>query len=463
MPCDYKKPGNNAITCQFDVSEVRLIRMGHNSYCIFHLPDSADASYDISKSKFTTEQKEDFKVKILERHEATKARKDLFDMNGVVFPGGINFEKMDFPEVDFSHATFLGHVSFSGSEFNGDAKFQSAKFNEGARFSDIKCRGVANFQSAVFEKHSYFNHVDIKGEAQFTNANLGTANFKSAHFSKDAIFYMSNMKDAAFIDARFEEDADFSNALFDRSMRFSNAEFQGKVFFSLKNVPRDSRRNLPQAYFENAKFHDHVTFNNRTFSDSTDFRGATFYTAPLFHEATLHQDTNFEVTDFKDKKRDSARAYRTLKLAMENVRARREEAKFYALEQECLRNNKNIDFSVRFFSWLYDKTSAYGQSVSKPLVWLLALIITFPLIYTIVAGVCCNPLATFNMDIAKDSFELSIQQMVNPFYIWRQNPQLDWLGNHLILIKLFATLQSILSLAFVALFFLVLRWRFKRG
>ena len=118
---------------------------------------------------------------------------------------------------------------------------------------------------------------------------------------------------------------------------------------------------------------------------------------------------------------------------------------------------------MRALSWLYDSVSVYGQSVWRPFALLVASLALFSLIYAVVGRVCCDFSSSFDSSVAGNIFRLSIKQVVNPFRIWRIDELPAWLDGNLLVIQSIATLQSLLSLAFLALFFLALRWRFKRG
>jgi hypothetical protein len=64
-----------------------------------------------------------------------------------------------------------------------------------------------------------------------------------------------------------------------------------------------------------------------------------------------------------------------------------------------------------------------------------------------------------------NGLEFSVAQIVDPFGAWRYDylpPGTDMKGSASFALKILATLESIFSTAFLALFLLGLRWRFKR-
>ncbi len=194
----------------------------------------------------------------------------------------------------------------------------------------------------------------------------------------------------------------------------------------------------------------------------TSFRETTFYNAPEFHNAVLHQNTDFTSAKFLDTKSDGAsRAYRTLKLAMGNVRARDEEAMFYALEQKSLRHQSETSWSVKTMSWFYEMLSDYGRRFTLPVLWLLVVLVFFTAEYSILANAHTPP------DLG-DSALFALDQMVRPFkalsfdYIKIDKEIIKKLfREYPIAVRLLATLQTIATIGLVTLFVLAVRRRFK--
>ena len=199
----------------------------------------------------------------------------------------------------------------------------------------------------------------------------------------------------------------------------------------------------------------------------TDFRGTRFEKAPRFEGCTLHQHTIFSKdTKFKDTKSDgAAQAYRTLKLAMENHRARQEEAMFYALEQKRLRAAENRDMSLweATLSWLYEKAANYGRSSQRPFWLLVALTVLFWGIYAIVASPGIGPDRALDLGLIWESAGFSVQQVVLPFWAWRLGAPPDWWPHGWLALRVIAGFQSVFSVILLALVILAIRWRFRRG
>ena len=145
---------------------------------------------------------------------------------------------------------------------------------------------------------------------------------------------------------------------------------------------------------------------------------------------------------------------------MESARARREEAIFYSLEQRSLRNRKEeMAGFERFASLAYDATTRYGQSLSRPIWWLFGLGVTFAFGYAWSLNPVFAPCAGIHLPYILSGLEYSVAQIVNPFGVWRYDyhpPGTDLKASASFALKLLATLESILTTAFLALF---LRWR----
>ena len=270
---------------------------------------------------------------------------------------------------------------------------------------------------------------------------------------------------AEFHDAIFEKDVTFSDATFSHAAYFRPTTFKGNADFRGSSSPMGDAAcsdAFPKlATFYRSRFGGRAVFINRCFLDTTRFDGVVFEVAPEFHNAVLHQDTSFSGTQFLDKRGargvDAARAYRTLKLAMESVRARDEEARFYAYEQQSLRNRKDTARSIKLFSWLYEKTANYGQSFLRPLAWLVGTFVAFLLVYFAALTGPTTTWADFGAVL-----RFGLQQVFYPFAAFRLEGSLaKAVGGVPLWLAFVAAGHSFLTITFLALFLLALRRRYK--
>ena len=419
--------------------------------------------------------------------------------HGVFFRGNAGFHKTQFSDAaefyqaqfsgntDFKEAQFRGNASFEEAVFSGDAGFEKARFGGGAGFGRARFGNNAGFQGTQFDGDAGFEKVQFGSGAGFGEARFGSnAGFQGAQFDGDAGFEKVQFGSTAWFDkTQFGSTAWFKEAQFDRSTRFKEARFDGNAWFlearfgdsaDFSGAPgagdggddgeaRDLGDRFHFATFAGAKFEGPVRFSNRRFLDHTNFFKCVFTIAPEFHNCPLHQDTDFTGARFLDTETEgAARAYRTLKLAMEQNRARDGEAMFYALEMESRQKRKETPISVKVFSWLYERAADYGRSFMRPLGWLSETAGIFFLVYLI----CFAALTTGGLgeqDVG-DIGRFTMRQIGPPFDAFTLGTTEGlpaglsrlplWLG-------FVAMIQSILSLGLIALFILALRRRFRMG
>ena len=420
--------------CQFQKSQFPefapdLIGFDGKTWCPFHLPTASADDHPSPKADWNGKQVGEFNEAIFAFIDKAKAEDRTADLTGVVFPGDIAFYRYQ------DETSALPPISFVRAQFSGDAWFYKARFSSPARFSEVRFSGFAFFEKAQFSDTAYFE------KAQFNRA----AQFAEAQFSGHAVFN----------DAQFRGDADFSGA-----PSAGNGGDDGEA--------RGLGDRFHFAIFTGARFGGGARFTNRRFLEKTDFRGAIFSTAPEFHNCILHQDTVFPGEEnFQDRSGKAAPAYRTLKLAMEQLRARDEEAMFHALELECRRKHPDTPLSVKVFSLLYEWAADYGRSFMRPLCRLLGFYGVFFLIY--LAAFTSNPVPwdiPITWDIAAGVGRFTVAQVVRPFSALTLTEGVT-VGSESVEVSLglacLAAIQSVLSLGLIALFILALRRRFRMG
>ena len=215
-----------------------------------------------------------------------------------------------------------------------------------------------------------------------------------------------------------------------------------------------------RASFENATFGGRARFSNRRFLDTTSFRKTVFVVAPEFHNCVLHQDTDFSGADFQDHRGtdyvDAARAYRTLKLAMEQLRNRDEQARFFRHEQRARRLRPDTPRALKAISWLYETTADYGESPVRPLLWLLAAFLVFSGLYFLAQG-APSAGASWQGPGPSGTLRFALQQVFLPFRVFIAEPPVP------LLLGLLGALHSLLNLGLLALFVIALRRKFRLG
>lgn len=404
---------DDSSSCQFDKDTKRLTSVGGYTFCPFHLPYSeADLIEKYGPSngdnprgykEFWSEAEarafhQNVSARIVNPQKSHQSKRDLA---GTVFPKTFRLSREQHPATSFEDCHFAQGVDFHKAKFADNvAQFKNAKFSgSNANFFDLRVDGGSlHFEGAQFIR---------------VDANFGTSGIlKGADTNTYAI----------------------------RVADFEGATFSGKA-----------------------------KFINRRFCNRTNFKNVTFEKAPLFHGSELHQDTTFPpIENFKDTKSNgAAHAYRTLRLAMKQQEAHEEEAMFWALEQRSKRNNLDLKQPKNWLpwslSWAYDLLSNYGLNAGLPARWLGGWIIYSAVIYACVAG---SLEKLTRLDHWLGAFGFSIAQMARPFFIWGDYDGADIkaaLGSDVFsfLIKMLATVDSIVSLTLIALFILAVRRRFR--
>ena len=489
MPCAFhlERPDpfrNLGPGCQFKVQENQLTEVGGAPWCDYHLPLRKDFKEVGQKWQWNDEQIKQFNKAVIALIRKACDEKVKCDLTGTVFPGAIDFSEIKvFPPVSFSNTQFGGDATFEKAQFGGDATFEKAQFSGHATFEKAQFSGHARFEKAQFRGDARFEKAQFRGDAWFEKAQFsGDAWFEKAQFSGHAWFVKAQFSGHAwfveaqfsghawFVEAQFSGPARFEKAQFRGHARFDKAQFRGPAVFNstgdTSTLEAIRANTFHFVNFENVVFHDSVSFLNRQFLSTTKFKACVFTQAPAFHNCALHEDTNFDGTKFPVmSSEDAVRAYRTLKLAMENVRARQEEAMFYGLEQQSLRAKKDTPWSVWAMSHLYHLTSNYGQSFLRPLGWLTGItLVAFP-IYLVYVTLACH--SHCSGGYLGEVGVFTVLQLVRPLGVWTAegraalSPILG--GNLPFVIMVIATFQSLISVSLVALFLLALRRRFKMG
>ena len=468
MPCAYDRDDN--FGCQFEHLEYGSVRVDQKLWCIFHAPLKDANGQPTAKENWPGFAIDDFYRAISTLRENAIREGNTLNLSGVVFPGDANFQGKEFPEVDFSYCNFTGAVAFLDARFKGradfravifkmDTDFTNARFCGGyAYFNEARFEGGVVFSGARFEWMSFFHKTIFSAHGtQFIGAEFyAQANFEDAEFNACAEFQH----------VKYKGNANFLNTKFNKSANFYNARFGREAYFnsSGSNPEVDAFKGV--VFFQNAEFIDTAMFENRNFQQATDIRNCTFHKAPRFHGCQLHQYTDFTDARFFDTASPgSAMAYRTLKLDMEEKRARQEQLRFYALEMKSRRHSEKRKF-MKFISWMYGATSDYGQRIFLPLAWLVYSFLVFAFFY---AAYFKGLLDLDAASILPQSLHFSIKQVIRPFGVFAssslaeffaQTPSANLMALPLIIA---ATLQSFLSLALLLLSGLAARWRFKIG
>jgi hypothetical protein len=175
------------------------------------------------------------------------------------------------------------------------------------------------------------------------------------------------------------------------------------------------------------------------------------------------------------------RAYNALRQRAEEINNAKYERVFHTYELRARRRRRDRDapYVERVLSQIYDLTSEYGQSITRPLLCVLGLWALLGFVYWFVAGVITDAGLV-------EALQFSARQVIKPFSVWSRDIALPavpgsgaaeapdrWIvallhvGNNFgdllrtLLVQVLATLQSLASLALLFLSGLAIRRVFR--
>jgi uncharacterized protein YjbI with pentapeptide repeats len=315
-----------------------------------------------------------------------------------IFSGGAKFNNVKFGAwTSFEGSEFLEYVSLHSIEANGDISFEQCRFSKACDIRSSNGRGNINFSYSEFLDEFRFvrmkNFGVISNEAKFNkqvtfwkNETSGVK-FSSSNFISKALFIETKFEGENFFDeCRFEKLTSFRSSEFPDAVEFDLSEFKDILNFSCPPDDSDPKKpkDLKYISFSGCQFHGAAKFDNRNFTSRSRFSkkeegntttATTFHKAPTFHGCKFHQDITFHGSDFiQDYGDTAARAYRTLKLASEQLKATRDEQRFFQLEMKA--EKPSLAGWKRLVSSAYERLADYGFSLGRPLkYWLLFLLL----------------------------------------------------------------------------------------
>lgn len=263
--------------------------------------------------------------------------------------------------------------------------------------------------------------------ATFTrNASFGLATFARHADFRGATF----TRNASFSAATFAQDAEFRGATFTRSASFSAATFKGPAHFAPAYQEKGEKPSefKASAWFNNARFADYVDFRGPLFGTSDNSSARPVFSLArfekpervTFHDCWLGQTlfVNCDVSRLNFSAVKWGRDGKRLRLYEETIALDEEDAKplkppkgdyderNYGLIGETYHQLKvnydskgdpwtasefhygEMEMKRRSSRWprlgltaWYRRTSEYGQSMGRPLAWLLVVLLLFALLY----------------------------------------------------------------------------------
>ncbi|MEW6596424.1 MAG: hypothetical protein AB1429_02895 [Pseudomonadota bacterium] len=443
----------------------------------------------------------------------------------------------------FESATFYGHAFFGSTTFS-DVAFWSTTFSGDAVFENATFCGDADFRGATFSRFASFagrasgvakgeDVQSIEGRAKPEAGMPDDFEFSGAIVSKAGLEPRAR---CAFVSADFEgavfgDDANFGNREFLGVARFNRTIWRGRPIFHQSKLSQDaSFRNarfpVLEASLWKVWFPPAVAIRNlirlrlclrsipgarqrlsELFRKALDERKEKFQSIDAFDEIHYRQNRAeadqrrgwrsrrfsrrwaFLLIDVEKRRSAIDESYgrlesdfRTLKLAMENVRARQEEARFFRLELIARRRRpmwSEVSPFERLASYVYAGLADYGLSIVRPVAWLAGLVGSVTLGGWIAMkgsldAVCATLRPTpwgLDPDL-REAMSFAMFNIVRPGAVWdpktfdsTDSDPSAWpqklAALHPTLIKLIATAETTAAAVLIFLFFLAVRRRFQ--
>ena len=285
--------------------------------------------------------------------------------------------------VNFTRTSFHGKTSFSRTKFHKSACFPHAEFSEEADFSHASFSGIADFFHALFSKKARFNLAEFSEKAYFTRLRGGSGD-------RPTLFFVSSKFDQP--ESVMIDQFNLANTSF-LYTDVSKVDIGERIFWG----------------------HDRRTFDERRADDG-------------------EHGVYYEVV---------ATVCRRLRQNLESKMRYRESGRFFIGEMECKRKNVKIKSDV--LGWIrtnvisalawYKYMSNYGESISRVVSWMLAVVIIPALLITLTQ--------TPQLQQAETSFIQNLQNSMFAFFQLKSDNSIDFV---LRLIGLLMVTQLYISL-----------------
>lgn len=318
------------------------------------------------------------------RMDGARFALDIVDFSQLTFEQEVSFNAAKFEAgADFSGCEFKMGVDFSFAEFsNGDTKFATAKFHKTANFFRTRFDRVS-FEWAFFEK-AQFNQAHFRMKVSFDESVFdSTANFHRARFLEESNFEKSEIHSGA----------DFSDAEFKKSMYFRDVEIRCPALVKFDgNVSNVSFLNTD---VKEITLGSRITWSPYIPADKRRSRLARFRLAgnrPKPHSAwnrkwRIHDERMLDATNY-DRALNVENVMNTYRDLRDNCdRQLRYDVSggFFVREMEMERKYENGEngnvvpkpLLRRVVTWhaAYNTLSEYGQSLIRPLAFLVPILV----------------------------------------------------------------------------------------
>lgn len=450
-----------------------------------------------------------------------------FSFEEYIFPVNINFEETEFIiYIKFYKSIFKNGVSFKKAKFHQDASFDGVKFYGNVNFSNVDFVEDVSFKGSDFslkiDMYRYyrtlFEKVQFQGSANFNEVTFNqNAVFRSSEFSKDVYFSNSTFMEAvSFFRSKFSGYVDFNYSTFQEATTGNNDDLLNQIVFT-KTIFSEG------VSFVEAKIHRGLDFNESIIDEDISFRAAKIYSSLNMRGTIVKQsiylssasfegevdfdyvETNSIILDyckfkkipdftkteiknppslsqveipvFFDKNINTVKQYRKLKTMAIDAHDHQKELEFFYHESRALRGVEMSGLKL-WPSYLYEWSSKFGQSISRPfiaiiLLWFFGGLITASLLKlnpvatgSSVTSIECPDFQKNNIALIKYSMMYSSNQtipLLTPNAKEKQDVSYCLFQHNIppVKHKLIATFQQVCGLGLLFLLGLGIRNRFR--
>lgn len=428
-------------------------------------------------------------------HEGSISSRAIGHLNieNSFFRAGLAFKKDKQLKISSAHIDcnnmFIGNLGFSGACFDEYLEFRG-RFSEMLKLKSSRPKGLSYlyFNGCQFKKGVTFSGVEINAHISLHNCNIS----EDLDFSKSTIYGSVNLVNS--VGNRESVRTNLSFAGFQQinlgkmvggvtitnepsqigACSFSEMSIEGDFHVKSKSNPLENQmKNYLD--FKDSIFLGIFSLGNINFNGKLDLEGCSFSSPPLFFGSTISDDTIFpSIANFKIDNRGQYTAencYNYLYNQCKSKNFHAYQGMFYVLRERSkrIRLNKEKSMFKKFFSlplW-YDLISSYGTNHKKSLWWIFGFFSLFALVVYPIFSYFFNQKNIPLSFLSGINFTLQ-QTFSSPFHLWdtTKTSLLDKIsGGHYmakqILIYL-ALAQRLIIYPILAVFFLAIRWNFKK-
>lgn len=407
--------------------------------------------------------------------------KEALDLSNSKLKQGLSAQSCGFStDVIIEFAKFKSNVSFKDSVLLGDLRGTNSEFSKSLTLEAAQIDGAFLFGMGYIQEQLNAASLEVQGQFQISSRQIkGDCDLRNGKLYGKADFVHTVLEGDCFLNQlHFEENADFIWAQFERGANFTGASFSGLStfrharfhnFVSFADASFQNHVDFSSAWFftEGDNLQTFIRFNNASFANATSFRDTKFLNSyPDFSNADLHPVTDFStdtkterywpegITEPRKEARETCGIIRNL-LAKKG----RHEDQHFFFRKEMEFASASSDFWESLTYKIYWAFSDYGDSIARPLYWLLGVGVVTAMMLLI--GFAAQDISLDNDWRFVEPFSLTFANMFKIFGFQRSVFGFDYLQCLPMWMQFIAGVQTIAGFVFLFFLGLGLRQRFR--